>query len=38
MEAYIAGDTASADAKIAETKPLYKKALAGCGDIAIHMG
>jgi hypothetical protein len=31
MEAYIAGDTASGDAEIAKTKPLYKKALSGCG-------
>ena len=38
MEAYIAGDTTSGDAKISETKPLYEKALAGCGDIAVHMG
>ena len=31
MEAQIAGDTASGDALMAKTKPLYKKALSGCG-------
>ena len=34
MEAYIASDTETGDAKIKETKPLYEKALAGCGDLA----
>ena len=38
MEAYIAGDKATGDAKIADTKPLYKKALADCGKVAEHMG
>ena len=37
MEAYIDGDKATGDAKISETKPLYKKALSGCGRLADHM-
>ena len=38
MEAYIDGDKTTADAKMGETKELYKKALTGCGEIAEHMG
>ena len=38
MEAYIGGDKATGDAKMGETKPLYKKALSGCGNLADHMG
>ena len=38
MEAYIDGDKATGDAKMEETKPLYKKALSGCGNLADHMG
>ena len=38
MEAYIDGDKATGDAKMADTKPLYKKALSGCGQVAEHMG
>ena len=38
MEAYIDGDKATGDAKMGETKPLYKKALSGCGEVAEHMG
>ena len=37
MEAYIDGDKATGDAKMGETKPLYKKALSGCGNLADHM-
>ena len=38
MEAYIAGDSETADAKIRETKPLYVKALSGCGKLAESIG
>ena len=38
MEAYIHDDKASGDAKMRETKPLYKEALSGCGNLADQMG
>ena len=38
MEAYIAGDTMAGDAKIEETKPLFEKALAGCGKLTEGIG
>ena len=37
MEAYIDGDKATGDAKIGETKALYRKAFSGCGNLADDM-
>ena len=37
MEAYIGGDSETGDAKMKETKPLYKKSLSHCGEIADHI-
>ena len=35
MSAYIEGDQKTGDEKMAVTKPLFKTAISGCGELAI---
>ena len=37
MEAYIAGDKSEGDAKMSDTKPLFKTAFADCGELKDQM-
>ena len=38
MEAYIQGDKSAGDAKMGDTKPLFKNAFKDCGELKDSMG